>query len=926
MQGDICFISPLFSAVMLDSLPGRSLADSLRSGDTLIVPNQRLQRHLQAEFFRHQPDRDTEVVEAPDILTLSGWIDRCYAESILKGLIRTPKKRLRESQAVALWHRTIQADSRVSLVEPHAAARQCNSALRLLANWLPASIADYDPEYPTEEWRAFSRWRIRFDQQLDDLRAHTLEQRIADLVEGSDETLRDEASAAIVLCGFVELTPLEKRLFEIARKARPLLQLDSAVNSSSMPRAHSFDSRSEEIRTAVAWAKHTMDQHPDARVALLVNQLEDYRSELLGTLQESFRTREKNYAFPAAESLSRSPVVSMAGFLLRLALDWRRTAAGTGTADFSQISQLLLSAHVSGGVEESGPRSALERALREYGKAEWSRFGLQRWLSAHIDQAKQPLPHLQNLLGNLDGSELDSVDSMYEMLLACGWPGSNPSEQELQSARVVAGQFEQLRSTAAMLNNPGAQTLLGLLQRQLDDITVDYGGPLAPVQILSLEDIPGREFTHAWLLNVNDQNWPAAAHPNPFIPKELRMQLPRGHASAELAHAQKMSGVLLNSADEIHLSWARNEGDKVFRLSPIFAGVEEQACNVTPEPGLMRQTQSFGTMAIEELPDNQGQSLSPGGTDQSAGSGIRVSGGVSAMQDQCISPFVAYAHLRLGARGLERVSPHLSAKDRGILVHECLRQFWSSYPGRQQAESLGSGLPQTVEQIVSIQVTEQNITERYGANIADITRRHLGGLLVEWIEAELQRPDFDVVDTEQSIDIRIGSLQMRGKIDRIDRLGDGSWLVMDYKTGSGPKVADWLGDHLLDAQLPLYVEQLGKDSEVPVSGIAVASLKPGQLQWSGLCDDGDLMGRPKGLKMWNDDASHHYRVSEWDSWTSLRQIWSGQLNDMAFEIARGDCRNLVFDESRMGWCDVLPMMRRASLMAQEDGQSGDVDE
>ena len=79
----------------------------------------------------------------------------------------------------------------------------------------------------------------------------------------------------------------------------------------------------------------------------------------------------------------------------------------------------------------------------------------------------------------------------------------------------------------------------------------------------------------------------------------------------------------------------------------------------------------------------------------------------------------------------------------------------------------------------------------------------LARLVSEWIEFEKSRAPFTVEQTEAQRTVTIAGLSMNLRLDRVDRLVDGSPLVVDYKTGSvEPK--SWDLPRPDDLQLPLY--------------------------------------------------------------------------------------------------------------------------
>ena len=67
------------------------------------------------------------------------------------------------------------------------------------------------------------------------------------------------------------------------------------------------------------------------------------------------------------------------------------------------------------------------------------------------------------------------------------------------------------------------------------------------------------------------------------------------------------------------------------------------------------------------------------------------------------------------------------------------------------------------------------------------------------------------------------------RLDRVDRLDDGSIAVIDYKTGGDAEPDAWLGERPRLPQLPLYAEALGVDR---VSAVAFGRVRTGDTGYS----------------------------------------------------------------------------------------------
>ncbi len=85
----------------------------------------------------------------------------------------------------------------------------------------------------------------------------------------------------------------------------------------------------------------------------------------------------------------------------------------------------------------------------------------------------------------------------------------------------------------------------------------------------------------------------------------------------------------------------------------------------------------------------------------------------------------------------------------------------------------------------------------------ELEATRLQRFVAEWLDFEATRLPFTVAETESARTIQIDDLELDLRLDRIDRLNDGSLLVIDYKTGNvAPKA--WELPRPDDVQLPVY--------------------------------------------------------------------------------------------------------------------------
>jgi ATP-dependent helicase/DNAse subunit B len=167
----------------------------------------------------------------------------------------------------------------------------------------------------------------------------------------------------------------------------------------------------------------------------------------------------------------------------------------------------------------------------------------------------------------------------------------------------------------------------------------------------------------------------------------------------------------------------------------------------------------------------------------------------------------------------------------------------------------------------------------YTPRVSELERERLTRRVLAWLEIEARRTPFTVAESETEHRLKIGPLTLLTRIDRIDTLGDGGRLILDYKTGR-VKLQAWLEERPDDPQLPLYAVGEPKD----LAAVSYACLRPGELGFVGLAARG---GMPEGIGVYADKRSKPVAVPDWGS---LLAYWEKNLTQLAEAYAAGDAR------------------------------------
>ena len=429
---------------------------------------------------------------------------------------------------------------------------------------------------------------------------------------------------------------------------------------------------------------------------------------------------------------------------------------------------------------------------------------------------------------------------------------------------------------------------LARLQRLCADTLFQPETPDAPIQVLGVLESAGLEFDALWVSGLTDDAWPLRAKPNPFIPPALQRKagIPEASAEATFERGKRMTEGWFGSAAEVVVSYPVREEDRDLIGSPLISGVSLPLETPETRTYARHRDQIFAARKIDVVEDGKAPVL---GTKTPRG-GTRI------LADQAACPFRAFARHRLAAEALEEPVEGLDARARGLLLHTLMKELWTELQG---SSGLEGDVAPVIERAAKAAVAQAKLEEPF----AGLEEKRLGKLAREWLEVERQREPFEVVAMEEKRKLTVASLELNGRIDRMDRLEAGGHALIDYKTGK-PTPNEWLGERPDDPQLPLYVLNAKETSPR-----AFARLRTGEMRYMGFSDREDLIPQLKPAK----------------DWKALLAGWKQEIESLGAGFAAGDAR---VDPKKLlqtcRYCDLQPLCRvyeRVNALGDESEES-----
>ena len=851
-----------------DSLVTAMLA-CLDRGGVVITANQRAARSLRLEHSAHQRRAGLSAWQTPGIHDWNSWLEALWADHL--GRSPDAPMLLTPLQERAVWKRIAEQHGDAAVVvSADAMAGLAESAFALLSAFEKHDARNRSWNYANAGERsdaeAFRRWAMSFDRECKRNGWMSRSGLAALLAESVRERIMG-VPAEVLLVGFDRITPAQQSFLNALNEAGcTSSQLEMSAGG-EIGLVEANDQR-DEIVTCAWWARRLLERDPETRIGIIVQNMEDARGELERTLRrvlmpESLRIEADEtmpFEFSLGQRLSAVPMVKAALLLLRWLVN---------TLSQDEISWLILSGFFGAGESDLLPLAAFDARLRASRPMRLHepleallRFsavsGVEGDLLAGFAEALK-------IAGGARAKERKQsfsawVQLVVKALRAAGWPGKRALDS---TAFQVMRRWERLLDSGAMLDFDGSRVSFAEFVTALDlnaaSTIFSLESRDAPVQIMGALESSGQTFDAVWVLGVDDQQWPPRGQMHPLLPQWLQREAAMPHSGAEVDWqlAQTVTRRIAASAPQCVISYAKQNEQGALRTSPLIREVFFESAEAA---GSLRLE-----LAVPEQPRRVPQTEWVEDWSAVAWPLEISAGGAEIFKLQAACPFRAFATRRLGARELPAAAAGLTAVERGTILHKVLEGLWSKEEGTEwrlhtrddlRSAKTNGQLAGIIDHHVSRVLHEHPLARSQDAwTVAylDMERKRLNSSLSLWLECEALREPFTVTGCEEKLEnVDVTGLKLKLRVDRIDRIGSGGSLLIDYKTSAVSR-SRWFGERPDEPQLPLYGAYGGVED---LRGIIFAQIRAGKIRFDGCVENPDaVMGsamkntEPYGLEM-----------------------------------------------------------------------------
>jgi probable DNA repair protein len=836
------------------------LFHSITPDTVVLTPNQQLANSLIKRFEKWQPQQSNA-----SILSIYNWLQLKWQLISSTNIIL-----LSDAQRYVIWEDIVRNSLQGSLLLNAAPTiRTAIDAWTLLNSW---QINIEHPQFnDSEDTRVWQHWakeyilRCNKNRWLD---SSTLIDSLLELVKLNQLTIPQR----IILLGFNDITPQQSTFFNLlAAKNCHIIHHKLSIPVSQNYRLPLADNQSE-LRTMARWAKNCLAENDSVTIACVIPKLHELKNQTRQIFTEIFSPEnllpgyQSNYlpfTINASQPLNTYPIINAALQIIALARPH---------IPITELSSIIRSPFIGGAEQEINARAACDARLRE--------------LSAHTISLSEVI----NIANKISGCNLlvkqlknfnrlcnkirhkhtviDWATQLTAQLNAFNWPG----DESLDSIEFqLKEQWQKLLKELTSLEHlTGPLNFYSVLQR-LNNLANQYMFqpqlPDRPIQIMSVLEASGMLFDNLWIMGLDDSVWPTKAQANAFIPVKLQrnMNMPHSSAEQEWRFAHNLTSQFLRSSSTVIVSYALQENDRQLRASALIKDIPEIARNklsLADDFSLIQQIYQSGES--EEFIDNQAPAIS---------AAENIKGGTALLKHQAACPFRAFALFRLGATPLAEAISGLPPLERGKLVHGILEQFWQKTKSHHELMLLTEDeLNKIVSHIVmnALKQLQKKYAHLFGERFFKIEQRRLINLIYRWIELEKNRTPFTVIATEQRFSFNLGQLAINMQVDRVDKISDDQYMIIDYKT-SKISVHDWYGDRPNEPQLPLYCIA----SIVPINTVAFAQIRTDEVMCRATGDTA-LSEKDNSTKLLTPEQ-----------WLTQKMQWQNALTLLSEEFAQG---------------------------------------
>jgi ATP-dependent helicase/nuclease subunit B len=371
------------------------------------------------------------------------------------------------------------------------------------------------------------------------------------------------------------------------------------------------------------------------------------------------------------------------------------------------------------------------------------------------------------------------------------------------AGRAAADLFARLERDASLgPQDVNVDAIPALLRLLMDDVAVrppDGGHPR--IFIWGLIEARLQSAQMMVLGGLNEGVWPALPRPDPWLAPQIRKSL--GLAGLEQrigVDAHDLAGAL--GAPEVIMTRARRDASAPTIASRFWLRIEAMSGGLAPPK--LPADHLAERIDQPDHPMTPARRPAPSPPLAARPSVINV----TAVDRLKADPFAFYAQVILRLAAMEPIDAPIGPAWRGSMIHRVLED-WAQEDGYQPAR-----LRARIEALLAQPEMHPLLRTLWQPKLIEAAE------FIETSVVNARAEGREPLVAEAEGQFEIEGITLKGRVDRIDRLADGSLAIVDYKTGTAPSVAQIEAGYAL--QLGLMGLMAENNRFKGVSGVASA--------------------------------------------------------------------------------------------------------
>ena len=767
----------------------------------ILTVSQRLARDLKNQYIKLQLKKNKNAWDSPKIYFWRDWLRLIFINNneFHNGVL------LNKNTSLVVWERCLQQTVDDPLINIQSLALSCSEALKQTSDWC-IPLSEIAASSNTLEEKLFIKTAELYVKTLNNenwIDNSLLVEHI--LNDKKNKWLELINNSSFVFVGFHEITPIVKRLMDSMQLFCDYKLINKEFSSVLYNKNQYIDSAAE-YRAIGAWAKNILLKDSDAKIGVLINNA--YTSgRTLPLIKEGLVpgwqliNEADDYVLNASYGhyLNQYPVI----YICNLILNWYRKRLSSKDVSFILRSALFQK-------KDSKGSNMLERRVRLMPIKEWV-------VEDFINVMKKEATESElNVIGKFEiitktrnhsnekKALRDWIEIINQDLEKFGWPGIehlNNIEQQLLK------RWNELLREVDRSHKAESKITLSFFLEQL--INISEGTIFQPetinslVSIMNYSEAIGMEFDYLWLSGLDNQQWPSTENKLSFISLEIQKKYNMRdlNSSIWIDSQQKLLNVLSKSSKNINYSWSVNRDDMELSFTTLIdIDFDIEVENFDPGwyPATLLDGQSH-TSVIEE-PSFKVNNIE------------YLKGGTNTIQKYLEDPFCAFALGRLKITKLNEFTRGIGPLMRGNLVHASLARLFYSNLSLDDLKSwttfeIKKNVKSATDFVFAAQLKQPN--DAIQKTLILYEKKRTEKLMLNFIANEIKRDNFEVMMLEKDLKLKYANLELNLKVDRIDKFTDGSFHIIDYKTGIARKIFDSNQD-IKSIQLFVYAAAFNK--------------------------------------------------------------------------------------------------------------------